>query len=258
MSKRHSRGTAKSLSVSQNFLTSAATIRRILRRTSITERDHVVEIGAGKGHITRELVRVCRSVEAYELDGTLYRQLRERLGGEEHLSLRHQDFLNVRLPRIPYKVFSNIPFSITSRIVKKLTTARPLPQDCWLVMEKGAAKRFMGTPRETAASLGIKPFFDAEVVWHFSRRDFHPAPSVDVVLLHLHKKEEFDIKVSQRAAFARFVETGLRYGVDRLLTKKQISTSLRRAGLPDIRASGEILYIQWLCLFRCYQGFGPR
>ena len=243
-------------SVSQNFLTSAITIKRLLRLTSITNSDHVIEIGAGKGHITRELAKICRMVDAYEIDSKLYKQLQLNYGDAKNLMLRHQDFLKAALPHNEtYKVFSNIPFSITSKIIRKLTCAHNSPQETWLVMEKGAAKRFLGQPRETLASISIKPFFDVSIIYYFSRQDFHPMPSVDAVLLRLARKTPCDIPISQRKSFTAFIENSLRYGPESQLTKKQISIALKLAGLPGIQTSGEILYVQWLCLFRCYCKF---
>jgi 23S rRNA (adenine-N6)-dimethyltransferase len=61
------------------------------------------------------------------------------------------------LPRTPYKVFANIPFNKTTNIVRKLTGSSNPPEEAWLVIEKGVAKRFMGTPNETIFSLNIKP-----------------------------------------------------------------------------------------------------
>lgn len=256
MKKNNKVAASLSLSISQNYLTSIITVKRIIRQTSITGSDHVIEIGAGKGHITRQLSKVCGLVEAYEIDDKLYQYLQSHLGGIDNIVLKHQDFLKAVLPvNEPYKVFSNIPFSITSKIIYKLTGAKKLPQEVWLVVEKGAAKRFMGKPCETLASLLIKPYFDVEICYYFSRKDFHPMPSVDIVLLHMTQKEVFDISRSERTVFEKFIKNSFKYGIKRQLTKKQISTALKRAGLPDIETSGEILYVQWLCLFRCYYHF---
>ena len=201
-------------SVSQNFLTSSKTIQRLLRLTSINKNDYVIEIGCGKGHITRELVKVCRVAEAFEIDVKLYDQLRSKLGNIENLNLRHFDFLKADLPKNDqYKVFSNIPFSITSDIIRKLTTAKNPPQEAWLVMEKGAAKRFIGKPGDTLASILIKPFFETKIEYYFERRDFHPIPSVDIVLLHFTRKNQPDIPGSQQKDFAYFVERCLRCGI---------------------------------------------
>jgi len=246
----------RNLRISQNFLTSSATIKRLLRLTSINKQDLIIEIGFGKGHITKELIKICGAVNAFELDFKLYNRLQSELGNTDNLSLKHIDFLKAALPRNePYKVFSNIPFSITSDIIRKLTTDKNPPQETWLIMEKGAAKRFTGCPNDTLASILLKPFFDISVKYYFKRQDFHPMPSVDTVLLHFARKPQPDIAPSQQKDFARFVEKGLRYGIERQLTKKQVSTALKLAKLPCIEKSGLTSYVQWLCLFRCYSNF---
>ena len=253
MSKNTRRDKALPFSISQNFLTSPKTIQRLLRLTSICKDDHVIEIGAGKGHITKELIRACRTVSAFEIDSRLCAQLQNKLGNVNNLILKNHDFLKTGLPKNGYyKVFSNIPFSITSNIIRKLTLAENPPQEAWLVMEKGAAKRFIGKPVETPASIQIKPFFDVSIDYYFSRQDFHPAPSVDVVLLHLARKATSDIPASQQRIFSAFVEKSLKYGISAHLTKRQIARALKLDGLPNIQQSGTILYVQWLCLFRCY------
>ena len=256
MSKNNRQNSAVPYTVSQNFLTSSKTIQKLLRLTSICKDDYVIEIGAGKGHITKELAKVCKKVCAYEIDGRLFGHLHKLSGCTNNVSLANNDFLKASLPKSEsYKVFSNIPFSITSDIVRKLTSIHNPPQEAWLVMEKGAAKRFMGTPYDTLSSIIIKPFFDMRIVYHFSRQDFHPSPSVDVVLLHLAHKAEPDIPVNQQKCYAEFVAKSIRFGVYCQLSKQQVTTALRLARLPHIKESGTILYIQWLCLFRCYRQF---
>ena len=247
---------ALSLSVSQNFLTSRFTINRLLRLTDITSTDTVLEIGAGRGHITRALLDRGCHVQAVELDRALYDRLAALLNGRSNLLLIHGDFFQLSLPTGPYKVFANIPFSRTTDILRRLTTAGNPPQEAWLVLEKGAAKRFCGKPRDSLHSLLLKPYFDVEIVYYFRREDFHPAPRVDCVLLHLHRKVVPDILVSERMAYRHFLEHSQRYGLyggRALLTKRQVATALRRAGLAPVSPFGDILYVQWLCLFRCWR-----
>lgn len=248
---------SKNLNISQNFLTGRKTIERLISRTTLSENDTVLEIGAGKGHITKALSKKCRSVISYELDQSLYIKLKPQLN--DNVKLYCADFLKCRLPKQNYKVFANIPFSRTSEIIKKLTTSENLPTAIWLVMEKGAAKRFSGSTKENLSSLLLKPFYDSKVIWYFNREDFHPAPRVDTVLLELKLKEQSDISFEQRSDFALFINHSIKYGIfgsKALLTKKQISTAFRLASLPQIPISGDISYIQWLCLFRCWQKYG--
>lgn len=181
-------GFSAPLCFSQNYLTSSDMINKLLKRTSITKNDHVLEIGPGKGHITRALLRRRSRVTAVELDGELYQSLREKFAGEKNLRLIHMDFLKFRLPdNGNYKVFSNIPFNRTTAILRRLTERPNPPEEIWLVVEKGAAKRFMGKPRENLRSLLLKPYFNMEIAYYFQREDFHPRPGVDAVLLHLKK-----------------------------------------------------------------------
>lgn len=243
-------------SISQNFLTSRKTIARLLTRARITKQDIVLEIGTGKGHITRALAARAGSVITYEIDPILSEKLRGNL--PENVQLMEQDFLRAPLPKGKYKVFANIPFSRTTEIVEKLTGAANPPKAAWLIMEKGAAKRFCGQPGETLRSLQIKPFFDLKIQYHLQREDFHPAPRVDTVLLEFLRKPEPDLPLQQRAAFSTFISKVKQQGIHTLLTKKQISMALRLAGLPPIERSGTILYVQWLCLFRCWMRLGKE
>lgn len=241
--------------VSQNFLTSYKTIKRLIHKTSINAADHVIEIGPGKGHTTGLLLHSCRKVTAIEVDEKMYGKLLNKFNDADNLNLYHQDFLQWRLPASgSYKVFANIPFCHTTGILRKLTESENPPAEAWLTMQKGAAMRFMGKPRESLRSLMIKPFFDMEIVYHFVRHDFHPKPSVDVVLLHLSKKAQPDISPVQRCIFEQFVSKGLRNKGAKLrhmFTKKQLHGALRQAGICD-NTTGDLLYVQWLCLFRCY------
>ena len=247
-----SKNSRTNLSISQNFLTGRKTIDRLLRISNIKKTDNVLEIGAGKGHITKALIKKCGFVTAVELDKTLYEKLSVSLSDEPNIKLINNDFLKIKLPKDEYKVFANIPFSITTEIIKKLTQADNPPVDSWLVMEKGAAKRFSGKPDDNLQSVLLKPFYDMKMKYYFSRDDFHPRPSVDTVLFHISKKLTPDIEFSNRNYYYDFINRAYKYGVDTLLTKRQISKALRDEILPAIPQSGDTLYIQWLCLFRCY------
>ena len=242
-------------SFSQNFLTSKKTLKFLLSKTDISKTDHVIEIGAGKGHITRMLSDNCKYVTSYEIDKTLYNTLEST----KNVKFICKDFLETKLPgKIPYKVFSNIPFSITTDIVRKLTTADNPPNSAWLIMEYGSAMRFSGLPYDKAVSLSLKPFFNVEILCKVNRREFHPMPSVDAALLHIEKRRDPDLPLSQRNAFCDFVKHGMQEGFSGkkgLLTKKQVSTALRLAGLEQLHPSETMRYVQWLCLFRCWDKF---
>ncbi len=213
----------------------------------------MLETGFGKGHLTQVLCRKSGFLYAVELDDDLFEKTSRALSSVPNLRLIGGDFLQMSLPKVTsYQVFANIPFFITSPIVKKLTRAAHPPEEIWLVVERGAARRLMGLPRETMASLLLKAGWEAEIVYAFRREDFHPSPSVDTVLLHLSRKAAPDVVPAYLPRFERFVERSLSCGFGGkrgLLTSKQVSTALRLAHLPPLSRDGNTLYVQWLCLF---------
>lgn len=182
-------------SISQNFLTGGALIERLLDTTTIGPDDAVWEIGPGKGHITRRLLARCGHLTAVEIDPALHAWLADALGGAGNLRLIHGDFLHARLPaRGAYKVFANLLFCCTTAMIDHLTYASNPPRDCWLVIERGAALRFAGRPQERARSLCLKACFDVRIVRRIGREAFHPMPSVDAALLHLHRRLRAAVK----------------------------------------------------------------
>lgn len=246
----------KQVTDSQNFLTDSILLHRIVRLADIHNNDTVIEIGTGKGHLTQELGKRAGRVCSVEIDAKLMEIARKRLAKYSNLELIAGDFLKYRLPaKGKYKVFANIPYFITTQIVDKLTQADNPPTDIYLVMEKGAAKRFMGLPKETRKSLELKVRWDMKIVYHFRREDFHPKPSVDSVLIHFSRKPVPDLDREQYREFQKFIEQSMKYGMTGKggpLTKRQVSAALRHAGLYKPHEDGVTLYIQWLCLFRCY------
>lgn len=249
----------KTVSISQNFITSQRLLKRIIKLSTIEKDDLVVEIGTGKGHLTRALCEECGHLYSIEIDKALFEKTQTKLSHIPNLQLICGDFLNYKLPsKGEYKVFASIPYFITTQIIEKLTQAPNPPQDVWLVVEKGAAKRFMGSPKESNRSLLLKVNWDMKILYHFQKDDFHPKPSVDSVLLHLSKKNTPDLDKTDFRSFRKFVAHSLKYGLlsnRSLLTKKQVYTALKLANLPPLYKDDRILYIQWLCLFRCYKKF---
>ncbi len=177
------------IAASQNFLTGRRLLERIVRISTINKEDTVIEIGTGKGHLTEALCKRAGFVYSVEIDRKLYEHAKGRLKDLKNLKLICGNFLHYKLPRRgAYKVFANIPYYITTEIVRKLTEDAHPPSEIWLVMEKGAAKRFLGVPVETKMSKRLKHNWKMEIVYYFSREDFHPKPAVDSVLLHFQKR----------------------------------------------------------------------
>ena len=109
----------QAISKSQNFLTSRRLLERIVRKSTISRHDTVLEIGAGKGHLTEALCRKAGYVYSVEIDRKLYERAKERLQDFSNIKIVCGDFMKYRLPnKGDYKVFANIPYNLTTKIVK--------------------------------------------------------------------------------------------------------------------------------------------
>src|SRR5215510_3175666 len=150
---------------SQNFLRSAKLVRALIERSSIKHDDLVLDIGAGKGVITDQLLIHCRRVEAIEKDRALCEGLKRLYGNHPRVDVRCCDFMTYSLPSAPYKVFANIPYTRTTDILRKLLDASNPPQEAWLVVQREAAFKYVGCPyqHETLTSLAFKPWFDFRI-----------------------------------------------------------------------------------------------
>src|SRR5262245_23754727 len=166
----------KQISLAQNFLRSPMLVRRLVKMSKIGRSDTVYEIGPGDGIITAALASVAGQVIAIEKDPALVRRLRERFRPIENVTIVEKDFLNysfairssIRVPSLPagrqtpvseYKIFASIPFNSTAQIVRKILHERSPLCEAYLIMQKEAAKKFSGSPRESLFSILIKPFF---------------------------------------------------------------------------------------------------
>lgn len=147
---------------SQNFLQSNKTVKKILTLSNINKNDTVYEIGCGKGIITKQLAEKCNKVIGIELDNKLYNDLKIKFEKFDNIKIIEANFLDVNLPSYPYKVFSNIPFNITTQIIQKLTNIKCCPRDCYL-----------------------------KIMYEFQKLDFKPVPNVAVVLLNIKLKDKF-------------------------------------------------------------------
>lgn len=177
--------------LSQNFLWNRELVGKLVRNSSISKNDLVVEIGPGRGIITEQLLDVSKELTAVEADETLFNLLNQRFAGDPRLTLINKDFLKFTLPDgVDYKVFSNIPFSVTGEIIKKLIFAKNPPTDSYLVVQNEAAEKFTANDgQNTMLAVLAYPWFEIQKIHKFSRSDFKPSPKVDSVLLRMRKRE---------------------------------------------------------------------
>lgn len=207
---------------SQNSFTNRELIEKLIRGSSIEKNDLVLDIGSGNGIISRELSKITPRVISIEKD--------------PKLTDNPQDFLNYKLPTGPYKVFANIPFSITGDIVRKLLSAKNPPSDCYLVMQKEAADKYLINRTNTMAAMLYYPWWSFKVIYKFCRRDFSPPPKVDSVLLRITPRQVPLLNKAKQLAYWNFVAHHYVYNPKAKFVKA--SQWLMKFGRSKLNASG--------------------
>jgi 23S rRNA (adenine-N6)-dimethyltransferase len=246
--------------LAQNFLWSPGLVRRLVARSSIGTSDVVYEIGPGRGIITAELARAAAKVVAIEKDPHLVRRLRERFRGVENIEIIEHGFLQFSIRARDYKIFANIPYSMTASIVRKILSVPPVPREAYLILQHEPARKFSGRPRETLFSLLAKPFVEFQIVARLKRTDFDPVPDVDSVLLRIARRREPLLQKEDAARYREFVHYGfgrwkrhLRSAFKFVFTYKQWKRLSQDLHFPLNATPTELTFEQWLGLFKAFR-----
>ena len=195
---------------SQNFIKSSQLVNDLVRRSNIVNSDIVFDIGAGSGMITVELSKHAKYVFGIEIDKSLIPKLKKNVGLLRNVCIINADILKYELPKgFSYKVFSNIPFNFSGKIIKKLLFNCNPPSALYLVLEYGVWKKYSGSPRETKVSLFLKPIYEMKLVHYFNRFDFKPVSNVQVVFIEILRKEKAVFTPQEYSDYCKFVSYGL-------------------------------------------------
>lgn len=244
---------------SQNFIRRPELVRDLLDISSINADDFVVEIGPGKGIITRELLKRAKKVVAVEQDEDLAKQL-SNLAPQSNLQVIYGDFLSWSLPEGHYKIFSNIPFNFTADIVEKITTSPRAVDDAYLIMQEAAAHRFAGRPysTDTLKSIMLGAVFEVNLIRKIGRAEFDPKPGVDIAFVRFCKRKEPLIPQTSLEDFYDFVVYGYTQwkpttleAFKKVFSYKQSKIIARDLNFTSLKVT-DLSLEQWIVLFDTY------
>jgi 23S rRNA (adenine-N6)-dimethyltransferase len=248
-------------SLSQNFIKFPGLIIELLESSDINSADQVVEIGPGKGIITLELSKKAKDVIAVEKDRNLVTELHVKFKDIKNVKIIGEDFLNFNLPSTPYKVFSNIPFSITSEIISKLVKSRNQPESMYFIMQQEAAEKFLGYPVETQSSVLVKPWYQVKILGNIDRTNFTKKPQVKIVFIEFIKRERPFIDTKDMQDFRDFVIYGFSQwrstvieAYKKIFSYNQIKIAQKTIKLSDTKPT-QTSFDTWQGLYKLYKRF---
>ncbi len=200
----------------QHFLTSKKTLHTMLRAGAIEKNDRVLEIGPGKGVLTRALLEAGSIVYAVETDADMVSILKESFQDElssGRLHIVEGDVLSIDLSEVysaPYKIIANIPYYITGGIIRFFLETKFQPTSMTLLVQKEVAARIARDRKESLLSISVKAYGAPRYVETVPARYFNPKPKVDSAILHIDSisKKLFSLNSLSEERFFLLVKSG--------------------------------------------------
>ncbi len=265
MTKKITRGAPSNFS-GQHLMHNKKLIHEIVDQAKISTHDIVLDLGAGKGALTSVLSQKAGKVVAVEYDIKFVEILKRKLCQHTNTKVIHEDILQFRLPTKPFIVVSNIPYSITTPIMKMLLNKPSSSfQRGVIVMEKGAAKRFTSNLVKDPYVIAWRMWFDIQYVKGISRRNFSPPPRVDSAIIMIKRKSNPIVPLPDYLTFwgmADYVLKSRSLSIDIALrgifTPPQIKYLKRNLGIKNELSVASLSEQQWGIIFETMVRHVPK
>lgn len=202
----------------QNFLVSPSALKKILHAADLKSNDTILEIGPGTGVLTRELIEKAKEVYAVEKDSQLCKDLKENFSDWKNTEIIEEDILKLDLGFLPknYKVVANIPYYITSPVIRKLLEAENRPSLIILTIQKEVAERICAKPpKMSLLSVSVQFYAKPKIAARISKNSFWPKPKVDSAVLQI-----IPCSKERNDSFFKIVKAGFSH------PRKQIANNL--------------------------------
>ncbi len=250
-------------SLGQNFLTNPAIARTIAGAATLTKSDVVLEIGPGKGILTRELVKRAGRVVAIEKDDALYEGLHSIFADDSArgaLTLYHADALKIEprelgLQSGAFKIVANIPYNITGALIRHFLSNNIQPSTMVLLVQKEVAERILARDgKESILSLSVKAYGTPSIKGIVKAGSFTPAPKVDSAILVVdHISRNHFVNAAHEARFFKYVKAGFaqkRKTLLRNFANANLTSDTVLADLPKEVRAEDVTPSQWIELAR--------
>jgi len=259
----------------QNFLVSEEVLQEIVKIADLSAEggsasggkptDTVLEIGPGLGVLTGELAPKVKKLIAVEKDPKLFSILKTDFKNLPQVELFNEDILKFHLAKNisgDYKVVANIPYYLTSKLLRDLLENETPPKLLVLMVQKEVGERVIASPGELSLlGISVQIYADAEIAAHVSRQNFWPVPKVDSVILKIAPKNKYP-EITDKKLFFRIIKmafSGKRKQVHNTLasglkiSKEEVLQILKSCGIDAAMRPQDIAIKDWVRLYQAIE-----
>ena len=245
----------------QHFLKTGWPARALAHAAGIKEGDAVLEIGPGKGALTRELLKTGANIIAVEKDERLAQTLEIKFAKEIEsgsLTIERSDIRDIEPEKMGLKgryiLAANIPYYITGEILRQFLTSRNQPDVMALLVQKEVAERIVsGT--ESILSISVKAYGFPRIVKKVARGNFSPPPAVDSAILAIEGISKKFFRGVGEEHFFRIVRAGfaskrkfLSNNLAAAFGKEKALSAIGACGIPEKSRAENVPLEKWKCL----------
>lgn len=172
----------------QNFLIDEKILDKMTEYLEIRKNDIVLEVGPGLGVLTKKLAQKAKLVLAIEKDRSLVEYLRKEYKSKKNIKIICDNalFFDLKNIKAKYKVAANLPYNITSPVIRKFLCDQNKPKKMVLMMQKEVAERICakaGSSQRGYLTLLVEYYANVEIISEVKRNAFYPSPNVDSAIV---------------------------------------------------------------------------
>jgi 16S rRNA (adenine1518-N6/adenine1519-N6)-dimethyltransferase len=242
-------------SLGQNFLVNEGVLDRIVEAAQLSAGDLVIEVGPGTGALTKRLAASGARVIAIEKDRRLIEPLRESFKEAPNVNIIEADILEFDVASLKpesYKVVANIPYYLTSHLIRLMLEQWPSPSRAVLMVQDEVARRMMARPPDmNLLALSVQLYAKPSVVMRVSRGSFRPVPDVDsaVVLFEIPDENAYRPAAEKALGVAKTA-----FGQKRKQLKATVPVALlEQTGISPTARPQELSVSDWVKLASALQ-----
>lgn len=250
-------------SFGQNWLRDEYTLDLITESATIGPEDTVLEVGPGLGYLTNKLAKQAGQVICVEADQELIPHLNHQFGVVSNVEIIQADILKYNLTQLPknYLVVANIPYYLTSNLIRQLLESNNPPSRMVLMVQKEVAERIVaGSGQMSVLSFSVQYYAEAEIVSLVAKELFEPIPKVDSAIIKITRRLEPAFEADTKKLF-KLVKAG--FGEKRKMLRNslagglqldpaQVEELLKQSGLEPTARAQELSILDWQKLYEGY------
>jgi len=262
----------------QHFLIDEGVLKLITSAAELAPTDVIIEIGPGLGVLTKELAGQAGWVVTIELDNKLAAILKQALASFDNVTIINEDILSIdpaallqeQKARFPpaidspfsYKVVANLPYYITSPVLRHFLEASVKPKTMVVMVQKEVAEAIVAEPGQLSLlSISVQFYGEPEIVSYVPARCFYPAPEVDSAILRVKLYSQPAVAVTDRESFFGLVRAGFSASRKQIgnslaqglgLTKAEVLSLLEKAGIVPQRRAETLTLEEWAQLWQVF------